>query len=139
MEYMAYCKNNNAEFTLKYNSEYRNKSKENKADLILALKEYCKLNNISMEDVEIIDTKNITKRKRSEKTKTSAEAKMRWENKTYRKYTVTLNNKAFVIRLRNEDDKSLIEYIESQRKKGIEITELVRCALNVLRKCELDK
>lgn len=139
MEYIVYCRNNDMEFFVKYNSEFRNKSKENKADMETALKDYCIQNNLDMENIEIIDTKNTTKRKRSEKTKTSTEAKMRWEDKTYRKYTVGLKDKKYVVRLRNEDDGELIEYIELQKKEGMAITEIFRCALTLLKECKIDR
>lgn len=139
MEYMVYFKVNDTEYSLKYNSGYRNKSKENKADAELAIKNYCKQNNIKMEKFYILETKNITKRRRSEATKTSAEAKMRWENKTYKKYTISLNGGKYVLRLRKEDDKDLVEYIEAKKKDGVGITELVRYALSLLKEHETDR
>lgn len=139
MEYMVYFKVDDTEYSVKYNSEYRNKSKENKADAELAIKNYCKQNNIEMENFYILETKNITKRRRSESTKTSTEAKMRWENKAYKKYTISLKDKKYVLRLRNEDDEKLIDYIELKKKEGMGVTELIRCALNLLKEYEIDR
>ena len=137
MEYIAYCRNNDMEFSVKYISEFRNRSKENKADLMTILKEYCKENNLDMENIVIIGTQNITKRRRSEKTKTSTEAKIRWESKAYKKYTVGLKGKQYIARLRIEDDKDLIDYIETKKQEGIGITELIRYALTLLKECEV--
>lgn len=139
MEYMVYFKVNDTEYSLKYNSKFRNKSKENKADAELAIKNYYEQNNIEMENFYILETKNITKRRRSEATKTSAKSKMRWENKTYKKYTISLNGGKYVLRLRKEDDKDLVEYIEAKKKDGVGITELVRYALSLLKEHETDR
>lgn len=137
MEYIAYCKNNEMEFSVKYISEFRNRSKENKADLMPILKEYCEQNNLDMENIVIIATQNITKRRRSEKTKTSTEAKVRWESKAYKKYTVGLRGKQFIARLRIEDDKDLIDYIETKKQEGVGTTEIIRYALTLLKECEV--
>ena len=54
------------------------------------------------------------------KPRTSAKARMEWENKTYKKH---------VIRLRLKEDKDLIDYIEEEKEIGVNPTELVRRAL----------
>ena len=64
--------------------------------------------------------KSITKRK----TTTSTEVKQRWEAKTYKKY---------MIRLRQDTDKDIIDYIEQQKQNGVQISELVREGLERLR------
>ena len=121
-DYAAHCinKQTDNEFSFKYKSKYRNKSKENKADAESFLKEYCEQNNIELENVAILSTENITKRWRSERTKTSPEAKRRYEEKTYKKY---------VVRLRYVDDAELIDFIDSMKENGTETTEIFRNGL----------
>lgn len=65
----------------------------------------------------------MTKRK----TTTSTEVKQRWEAKAYKKY---------MIRLRLDTDKDLIEYIEQKKQNGVQITELVREGLEQLKEGE---
>ncbi|MGN1342059.1 MAG: hypothetical protein ACI4VL_02365 [Bacilli bacterium] len=55
------------------------------------------------------------------KNKTSNAVKQKWENKAYQKY---------MVRLRNDTDFDLIEYIESEKERGLGTTEIFRQLLN---------
>ena len=54
------------------------------------------------------------------KTKTSTEVKQRWESKTYNRY---------VVRLRKDTDKELIDFIESKKAKGKGTSEIFKDAM----------
>lgn len=56
------------------------------------------------------------------KTKTSKEVKKKYEDKVYKK---------FLVRLRNDTDEELINYIELQQEKGVQTSEIFRRLGNI--------
>ena len=58
------------------------------------------------------------------KTKTSTEVKQRWENKSYKKY---------MVRMRVDDDKPLIDFIECEKKKGKGTSEIFKEGISKLK------
>lgn len=57
------------------------------------------------------------------KTFTSTEVKQRWENANYNRY---------VVRLRKDNDKEAIEYIERRKMNGAQTSEIFREAIELL-------
>ena len=58
------------------------------------------------------------------KTKTSTEVKQRWEAANYKKY---------MVRMRIDDDKKLIDFIESEKKKGKNTSDIFKAGIGKLK------